>query len=110
MFTTSVLIDYLTLLFDNLGLILLVGLILWERSTLYNSLLLQPLRGGNGITQMDELAKYVMLCILIYMIYMEGKVVGSLYPESVFWAMIIGVALIAGIKEFAQVLNKVSKV
>ena len=102
--------EILNWVLDNLLLLLIIVILIWERHTLYNSLLLQPLRGGNGVTQMDELAKYVMLVILVYMTYREGETEGSVYPESVFWAMIIGVALIAGIKEFAQVLNRVSKV
>ena len=91
------------------GLLLGLFFLIWKGKELYLYFVLQPLRGGNGVVQMDEFAKYVMMVLLIYMVYREGQDESHYYDVSVFWAMVVGAFLIAGIKEFAQVLPKIFK-
>lgn len=80
-------------------------LILWKGKELYTYFLLQPLRGGNGVVQMDEFAKYVLVLLLAYMIYQEGQTPETVYDTGVFVIMVVGIFLIAGVKEFAKVLD-----
>lgn len=48
--------------------------------TIFNSLFFEPIRGGNGVTQMDELAKYVMIWLCVYAVCADKDpmVVGEL--------------------------------
>jgi hypothetical protein len=47
------------------------------------------------------------MAYLGYMVWKEGQAPEQAYPESVFWAMVVGAFLIAGVKEFAVLLNNV---
>ena len=85
---------------------LVMFFLIFKGNELYTYFLLQPLRGGNGVVQMDEFAKYIMMILLVYMVYKEGESAEQVFPESVFWAMVVGAFLIAGVKEFAVLLQK----
>ena len=100
------LLDFFAWCFNNIFVILIILFLVWEGRMLYKTLFLQPIRGGNGIAQMDEVAKWLMMVYLGYMVWKEGEEIGQAYPEGVFWAMVIGAFLIAGVKEFAVVLGK----
>ena len=99
--------QFITIFLDNLWIVAVMAVIAIEWNKAINGFIFEPLRGGNGITQMDELAKYMMIVYLGWMIVKEGATSEHVYYESWGWAMIVGVALIAGIKEFAIVLNKI---
>lgn len=70
-----------------------------ERKTLYNALFLQPIRGGNGVTQMDELAKYVIVVLLVaeWATKRDPVIMGELLG---------GVFAIAGLKHLAEKKKK----
>ena len=93
-----------TWFFDHIFMVILIAFLIWEGKRVYRTLFLQPIRGGNGVAQMDEVAKWLMMIFLGYMVWKEGEAPEQAYPESVFWAMVIGAFLIAGVKEFAHVL------
>lgn len=94
---------------DNFTLIVFAVFVLWERKVLFNGLFLEPIRGGNGKTQMDELAKWVMIWTLVYMIHLEGKSTDQVFPESWGWAIILGIILIAGYQESVKVIGDIFK-
>jgi hypothetical protein len=90
----------LEFILQNLWTIAGIFFIIWRRETLYQSLVLDPLRGDNGITQMDELAKYVLVSCLVYMIYREGKDTQRYFESEIFLYIGGAVAVIAGLKKF----------
>lgn len=101
--------SFLLWVVDHWVVFTLILLIILKGEQLYTYFLLQPLRGGNGVVQMDEFAKYIMMILLVYMVYKEGESAEQVFPESVFWAMVVGAFLIAGVKEFAVLLQKWTK-
>ena len=54
----------------------------------------QPIRGNNGITQLDELGKYIVIWITTWMIIYEGLLEGSQFTDPQFIAVL---SLLAGI-------------
>jgi hypothetical protein len=93
---------------DHIALILALLFVAWKSKELYLYFVLQPLRGGNGVVQMDEFAKYCLVWILIYMVYREGQSEQHYYDVSIFWAMVIGIFLIAGVKEIVKIIPSFS--
>ena len=81
---------------SNLFWIVLTVFIIWERKTLFYGLFLEPIRGGNGKTQMNELAEWVLIWTLVYMVHLEGQSAEQVFPVSWGWAMLGGIFLIAG--------------
>ena len=59
--------------FDHIFYLIISFFVVLKWQELYQALLMQPLRGGNGVVQMDELAKYILMVFLGVMIYYEGK-------------------------------------
>jgi hypothetical protein len=67
-------------------------------STGFRTFIFDPLAGGNGKIQMDEVAKAILLVITCTAAYREGTSDAQVYPD-VFWlSLIAGVAAIAGLK------------
>jgi hypothetical protein len=65
---------------------------------IYCTFIFKPLAGGNGVIQMDELVKAVLVIQLISASVKEGRGVEQLYPD-IFWIMsFAGVFAIAAIK------------
>jgi hypothetical protein len=90
------LIEIYNWMYNHIGMIAFVLFVIWERKVLFRGLFLEPIRGGNGKTQMDELAKWIMIWLLVGMVYFEGASVEQVFPESWGWALIAGIFLIAG--------------
>lgn len=84
-------------------------IVLWKGKELYLYFVLQPLRGGNGVVQMDEFIKYVLTGVFIYMAYKEGESAEQVYDTGIFIIVVIGMFLMAGVKEFATLLSAVVK-
>ena len=101
--------DMWNLFVDNFSLVVFAVFVLWERKVLFKGLFLEPIRGGNGKTQMDELAKWIMIWMLVYMIHLEGQSVEQVFPESWGWAIIMGIFLIAGYQETVKVFGEILK-
>lgn len=55
-----------------------------------NAFIWQPLRGGNGITQPNELAKYLITWVGIWMVFQEG-----IHPEQQFTDYQFGIVFAA---------------
>ena len=87
----------------------IVGLIFVaiNRKTLFKSLFLEPIRGGNGVTQMDELAKYVIIILSIVVTFYN--LTSTLTLQILLGSLVI----IAGIQKGSEVwktfLNKGNK-
>jgi hypothetical protein len=105
----QVISDMWALFVDNFTLIVFAVFTVWERKVLFRGLFLEPIRGGNGKTQMNELAKWVMVWVLVYMVHLEGQGVEQVYPESWGWAIIMGIFLIAGYKDTVTMVGDVLK-
>ena len=65
-----------------------------------NAFIWQPLRGDNGRTQPDELAKWLITWIGIWMVYYEGVTEGEQYSDSKFLYVFGAVTVIAGLKMY----------
>lgn len=67
-------------------------------SYLYRTFFFDPLAGGNGKIQMDEIAKATMLVMICIASYREGSAPEQMYPD-IYWIMIFAaVCAIAAIK------------
>jgi hypothetical protein len=65
---------------------------------LYTTFIFKPLAGGNGVIQMDEMAKAVLLIMIVRSSLKEEKAIGQVFPD-VYWICIFGaVCAIAAIK------------
>lgn len=64
----------------------------------YHTFIFKPLAGGNGVIQMDEMTKAVLVVMICRAAYKEGLSTDQVYPD-VFWICIFGaVCAIAAIK------------
>lgn len=62
----------------------------------FNAFLWQPLRGGNGVTQPNELAKYLTTWAGIWMVFHEGVTEGQQFTDYQFGIVFGAVVAIAG--------------
>jgi uncharacterized membrane protein (DUF373 family) len=62
----------------------------------------QPLRGGNGVTQPDELAKFLITWVGIWMVVQEGIVEGQQYTDMQFSTVFGAVVAVAGLQMYFQ--------
>lgn len=74
---------------------------------IYQTLFFDPLAGGNGKVQMDEIAKAVMIVMICMASAREGKSTEQVYPD-IYWIMIFSsYAAVAAIKPaFSKILKK----
>lgn len=64
----------------------------------YNTFFFDPLAGGNGKVQMDEIAKAILIIMICFASAREGKSTDQVYPD-IYWIMIFAsYAAIAAIK------------
>lgn len=79
----------------------------WYGKRAFLELIFNPLAGGNGKVQMDELAKGVVLIILILASYKDGNRVHewSYFSDSFYAILLAGVFGIAAIKPASSVLT-----
>lgn len=65
---------------------------------IYTTFIFKPLAGGNGVIQMDELTKAVLVIMICRASYKEGSSTEQFYPD-VYWICIFAaVCAIAAIK------------
>lgn len=76
-------------------------------NTVYRTLFFDPLAGGNGKVQMDEIAKAVMIVMICMASAREGKSTEQVYPD-IYWIMIFSsYAAVAAIKPaFSKLVSK----
>lgn len=84
--------------------LLLVGFILRFGKLLFEMLIRQPLQGDDNHTSMDELAKYSLVVYLGVVLYKIGE--GSNYPPEIVLYLVLGVALIAGLRPLIKLFMK----
>lgn len=79
----------------------------WYGKTGFKVFIFEPLAGGNGHIQMDELAKGIVLGILILATYRDGNRIHEwTYFSDAFYAILLaGVFGIAAIKPATDVLT-----
>ena len=59
---------------------------------------IQPIQGSDKKTSMPELAQYILIILLIYMIYQEAQAPEELFTGEKFLAVAGAVAGIAGVQ------------
>lgn len=64
----------------------------------FNTFIFTPLAGGNGKIQMDEYARVVLLFMIVYSTYLEGRSPDQIFPD-IYWIMLFAaVCAVAAIK------------
>lgn len=72
----------------------------------YQTYVFDPLAGGNGKIQMDEIAKAILLIMICRASYHEGQSPAQAYPD-IYWIMIFtSVCAIAAIKPAFSKINE----
>jgi hypothetical protein len=79
---------------------------IWHHRTLYKEWLFNPIAGGNGKIQMDELSKAIILLYAYRALELEGKSVDQVYPDVFWFSIFFSIAAIAGIKHYASNYKK----
>ena len=65
-----------------------------------NAFVWQPLRGGNGVTQPDELAKFLIVWSGIWMVFYEGLHIGEQFSDAKFGTVFAAVVAVAGLQMY----------
>jgi len=65
-----------------------------------NAFIWQPLRGGNGVTQPDELAKFLITWCGIWMVIQEGINPGTQFTDVQFATVFGAVVAVAGLQMY----------
>lgn len=89
-------------------MIILVVTVLWHRK----KLLWEPLSGGNGHVQMDELSKFIILGLLIFCVYVEAtreNLDKQVFSDTFYLILLGGAFSIASIKPITTMIKFRSK-
>ena len=65
---------------------------------IFNAFLWEPIRGGNGKTQLDELAKYAIVVSAVWMIIYEGITEGAQFSDIQFITVFGALVAAGGLK------------
>lgn len=92
--------EYLILAFDYRWEILLFLIVLRWGRTAYKELIFNPLAGGNGKVQMDELAKFVVIVAFAFSSYIEGRRTSEshIFSDAYWFALLGSISIIGGLK------------
>ncbi len=91
-------LEFLTWFWQYRYEFLLVGFLLYRGKTVYKKFIFDPLAGGNGKIQMDEVAKAALIIMIVRDSEREGESPEQLYPD-IYWIMIFfALWAIAGLK------------
>jgi hypothetical protein len=71
-----------------------------------NAFVWQPLRGGNGVTQPDELAKFLITWCGIWMVFHEGMNEGVQFTDLQFGTVFAAVVAVAGLQMYFKKNDK----
>ena len=85
-------------IFENLFQIVIVGIIVANLKMALQTFVVQPIQGTDKKTSMPELAQYILILLLIYMIYKEAQAPEELFTGEKFLAVAGAVAGIAGVQ------------
>jgi hypothetical protein len=90
-------------IYTHLEWLMLWSFVIFHYKTLFNALFLEPIRGGNGVTQTNELAQWAVIALLVYCIIVEGQDEKTYIDQGVIWALVIGVLSLAGVKHISTI-------
>ena len=85
-------------IWENLFQIVIVGIIVANLKMALQTFVVQPIQGTDKKTSMPELAQYILILLLIYMIYKEAQAPEELFTGEKFLAVAGAVAGIAGVQ------------
>jgi hypothetical protein len=75
----------------------------------YRTYIFDPLAGGNGKIQMDELAKAILLVMIVRASIKEGLTAEQMYPDVYWLSIFAAVCVIAGIKPAFRKIQEMSR-
>lgn len=92
---------------EHFWAIVAIGGIFIYGKSFYRKYIFDPLAGGNGKIQMDELAKGVVVAIIIWAVQRDGYRTHewAYFNDAFYAALIAGLFAIAAIKPIASVLK-----
>ena len=95
----------------NLFKLGLLGILVVNIKKVINIFILQPLQGHDNHTAMDELAKYIILGLLIWVIYVNGArtTEWAPYSDATIGILVGGVFAIAAIQPVTSIFKKKDK-
>jgi len=90
----------LTWIWENIWQLIAVGILLRYGKRLAKIVLFDPLAGGNGKVQMDELAKAIILAVFVFSAYIEATRITEhhVFSDTYFFSLLLSVCAIAAIK------------
>lgn len=91
------------LLDNGFDILLLVVLIIYRQKLVFD-----PLKGGNGVVQMDEAGKALILLVFYRSANAERlrDTEYNVFPDAYWYALLGAVILIAGLKQGRDLFNK----
>lgn len=93
----------------NYVFLTMLGIGIWYGKLIVKELIFNPLAGGNGKVQMDELAKGIVLTIFILASWKDGTRVHewSFFSDSFYAILLATICGIAAIKPASGILHNV---
>lgn len=85
-------------IYEHLFQVVIIGVIIANLKTVIQIFVIQPIQGKDKKTSMPELAQYILIILLIYMIYQEAQAPEELFTGEKFLAVAGAVAGIAGVQ------------
>jgi len=85
-------------IWEHLFQVVIIGVILTNLKLVLQIFVIQPIQGKDKKTSMPELAQYILILLLIYMVFQEARTDAELFTGEKFLAVAGAVAGIAGIQ------------
>ena len=85
-------------IWEHLFQVVIIGIIIANLKTVIQIFVIQPIQGPDKKTSMPELAQYILILLLIFMIYQEALQPEEVFTGEKFLAVAGAVAGIAGVQ------------
>ena len=85
-------------IWEHLFQVIIIGIIIANLKTVIQIFVIQPIQGPDKKTSMPELAQYILILLLIFMIYQEALQPEEVFTGEKFLAVAGAVAGIAGVQ------------
>ena len=85
-------------IWEHLFQVVIAGILIANLKMVLQIFVIQPIQGSDKKTSMPELAQYILIILLIYMIYQEAQAPEELFTGEKFLAVAGAVAGIAGVQ------------
>ena len=85
-------------IWEHLFQVVIAGILIANLKMVLQIFVIQPIQGTDEKTSMPELAQYILILLLIYMIYQEAQAPEELFTGEKFLAVAGAVAGIAGVQ------------